>query len=161
MELCKRKQIHLKDYDYSQNGMYFITICTHNKQYLFGDRNFKLTDKPTNQRLLIKKWLLELQNKYPHSVVQKYVIMPNHVHFILFISKTQPEISLHDIIKWFKTQTTNEYIKAVKENKAPKFDKHIWQRGYYEHIIRNENDYYDTWNYIDTNPIRWIEDCYY
>jgi REP element-mobilizing transposase RayT len=57
------------------------------------------------------------------------------------------------IIHWFKTMTTNEYIQGVKNGSYPSFDKHIWQRNYYEHIIRNEQDYQEIWDYIDTNPM--------
>lgn len=62
---------------------------------------------------------------------------------------------LPEIIKWYKTQTTNEYIEYVKNGFIPAFDKHIWQRNYYEHIIRNENDYNEAWEYIEQNPLKW------
>jgi len=58
-------------------------------------------------------------------------------------------------VQWFKTMTTNEYIKMVKQNSLPPFDKHIWQRNYWEHIIRNEQSYADISNYIKTNPLKW------
>lgn len=102
-ELPKRKQTRLKDYDYSQNGYYFITICTHNRQNLFGE----IAGSP-----------------------------------------------LRDIVGWFKTMTTNEYIANVKNNIFPPFDKKIWQRNYYEHIIRDERDYIETKEYILNTPLK-------
>ena len=68
---------------------------------------------------------------------------------------------LQEVIGWYKTMTTNEYIRAVKSNELPAFSGHIWQRGYYEHIVRKEEDYLDIWQYIDQNPAQWAEDEYY
>ena len=155
-ELPQRKQIRLKDYNYSQNGYYFITICTHNRQNLFGKIvGATLCGRPNNPDKMIEKWLLELENKFSGVKICEYIIMPDHVHFI--ISKTGDHIGspLPDIIGWFKTMTTNEYITNVKNNIFPTFDKNIWQRNYYEHIIRNENDYIAAAEYILKNPLKW------
>ncbi len=90
--------------------------------------------------------------------------MPNHIHFILIIENTTGEHTgspLHEMIQWFKTQSTNAYIKGVKDNLFPPFDKHVWQRNYYDHVIRTEQDYLDIWQYIDTNPQKWADDPYH
>lgn len=68
---------------------------------------------------------------------------------------------LQEIVDWYKTMTTNEYIRAVKATESPAFYKHVWQRGYYERVVRNEQDYLDIRQYIDQNPARWAEDEYY
>ena len=68
---------------------------------------------------------------------------------------------LPEIVDWYKTMTTNAYIRAVKEGLLLPFEKRIWQRGYYEHMIRNDQDYLDVWQYIHQNPARWAEDEYY
>ena len=115
MELMKRKQIRLKDYDYSSNGAYFITICTKDRKILFGDVGADSISAPT----------------------------------------------ISQIVQAFKRKSTLEYIKLVKEKLLPPFDKQIWQRSFYDHIIRNEQDYLDIWQYIDTNPQKWEEDCFY
>ena len=154
-ELPKRKQTRLKDYDYSQNGYYFITICTHNRQNLFGEIvGATLCGRPNNPDKMIEKWLLELENKFDGVKICEYIIMPNHLHFI--ISKTGDHVGspLRDIVGWFKTMTTNEYIANVKNNIFPPFDKKIWQRNYYEHIIRDESDYIETKEYILNNPLK-------
>ncbi|WP_114299711.1 transposase [Anaerobacterium chartisolvens] len=69
-------------------------------------------------------------------------------------------LPLQQIIQWFKTMTTNEYIKMVKQNILPPFDKRIWQRNYHEHIIRNEDEYYRIAEYIQNNPTLWENDRY-
>lgn len=92
--------------------------------------------------------------------------MPNHIHFILFIH-TDASTGGHagpplpEMVQWLKTQTTNEYIKLVKSGVLKPFDKHVWQRSFYEHVIRNENDLYETRRYIEGNPVNWIKDKYY
>ncbi len=159
MELPKRKSIRLKDYDYSQSGAYFVTICAHNRECLFGEIvGATLCGRPNNPDLLIEKWLLELENKYKIIKIIKYIIMPNHIHFILIIdNKTGDHTGspLQEIVDWYKTMTTNEYIRGVKKNLFPPFDKHIWQRGYHDHIIRNEKEYQEIWEYIDNNILSW------
>ncbi len=165
MALPKRKSMRLKGYDYSQNGAYFVTICTHNRECLFGEIvGANLCVRPNDPHIIIEKHIIELENKYKNVVINKYIIMPNHIHFILSINnKTGEHIGspLHEMIQWFKTQTTNEYIRGVKNNMFPPFDKHIWQRGYYEHIIRNETSYNEIWNYIDNNILSWEQDKLY
>ena len=68
---------------------------------------------------------------------------------------------LQEIMKWFKTQTTNEYIRGVKRGWYPAFDQHIWQRSYYDHIVRSRAEYRQIWQYIEENPLKWELDCYY
>lgn len=92
--------------------------------------------------------------------------MPNHIHFILFIHTDESTGGhmgppLQEMVQWLKTQTTNEYIKLVKSGVLKPFDKHVWQRSFYEHVIRNENDLYETRRYIEGNPVNWIKDKYY
>jgi len=99
------------------------------------------------------------------------MVMSDHIHLIvkqqgseeaelprvLILSITGDHAGsplLHRIIDWFKTMTTNEYIQGVKNGIYEPFDKHIWQRNYYEHIIRNEQDYQGIWAYIETNAMK-------
>ena len=156
-EFPKRKNIRLKDFNYSQNGYYFITICTHKRQALFGEIvGATLCGRPCK---MIEKWLLEIQNKFEDVKICDYVVMPDHVHFI--ISKTGDHTGqttgdhtgspLPDIVGWFKTMTTNEYIQKVKKQEYPPFYQKVWQRGYYEHIIRDEADYMVKAKYIMNN----------
>lgn len=98
--------------------------------------------------------------------------MPNHIHLILVINHESNEVvnptsgehvgsPLHEMIKWFKTQTTNEYIRCVKNNLFPVFNKHIWQRNYYEHIIRTHDSYLEIYEYIHNNVFTWEKDKMY
>ena len=158
-KLPKRKQIRVKDYDYSQNGYYFVTICTYKKQSLFktsivgNDPCVVPSDEPQNK--IIEKWLLKLKEKYDIKI-DYYVIMPNHIHLILVInSERHMGRSLPEMMRWFKTMTTNEYINLVKHNILKPFDKKLWQKSYYEHIIRDEEDYINTAQYILDNPLKW------
>lgn len=187
-EIHKRKSIRLKGYDYSREGLYFVTICTYNRENLFG----KITNNPVganlcvrpknecemilnNAGLMIEKWIKELSNKYKNIRCNEYVIMPNHIHCVIEIVENRDCFiidesvnkgehvgsPLPEMVKWFKTMTTNEYIKMVKNSELPNFDKHIWQRNYYENIIRNDEIYQKISEYIINNPIKWEEDKYY
>ena len=156
MELPQRKRIRLKNYDYSQNGAYFVTICTNKKEKLFGEIvGATLCGRPNRPDKMVEKYLFELENKYQNLELDYYVIMPDHIHFIVFISGDHAGSPLPQIVDWFKTMTTNAYIRGVKSGLFPPFADHIWQRSYYDHIIRNENDLYETRKYIENNPFRW------
>ena len=149
-ELPIRKNIRLKDFDYSENGYYYITICTYKRQKLFEKSTVGATlcGRPTE---MITKWLMELQNKFSDVKLCDYVIMPDHIHFILSKTGDHTGSPLRDVVTWFKTMTTNEYIRKVKEDEYSPFVKKVWQRGYYEHIIRDEKDYLTKAEYIKNN----------
>ena len=121
---------------------------------------------------MIEKWIHELQNKYDYVKIDYYVIMPDHIHLILFLTNdagahigtplqengdviiNNPRMALDNIIKWFKTMTTNEYINLVKQNVLPPFYKHIWQRDYRDRVIRNSGELYEIRKYIKNNPAK-------
>ncbi|MBR6503112.1 MAG: transposase [Clostridia bacterium] len=149
MELPKRKPTRLKDYDYSQNGYYFITICTKEKQKILcnivGD-DAHIVPKEYGQT--VEKYLCS------ENQIEKYVIMPNHIHMIIKIDSgtmwaSSPTKSVSNIIRSFKTLVTKE------------IGKPIFQRSFHDHIIRGEQDYKEIWSYIDSNPMRWKEDKFY
>ena len=167
MEHPKRKEIRLREYDYSQPGAYFVTICTEGRRELFPLAvGATPCGRPHPARQLAETYLLKLPEKFPHIVLPKWVVMPNHVHILLCIEGETPPGGhagppQQEAIGWYKTMTTNGYIRAVKAGILPPFSGKIWQRGYYEHIIRNDRDYLDVWTYIDQNPARWAEDEYF
>ena len=157
-----RKSIRLKNYDYSSNGYYFVTICTQNREKLFGKIvGATLCGHPNNPDKIITKWLLELENKFNDIKIDEYIIMPNHIHFIIKRTGDHTGSPLQDIVGWFKTMTTNEYIAGVKCGKFIPFKGRLWQRNYYEHIIRNYDDYINIAEYIQNNPLKWEEDKLY
>ena len=158
MDLPKRKPIRLKGYDYSQNGAYFITICTNKRECILsnivGDDAYIVPKNNLSQiGLICEKYINNINIKYENVTVDKFVIMPNHIHLIISLHGTlwasSPTKTIGDIIRSFKTL-------VAKEAGYP-----IWQRFYHEHIIRGEKDYLKIWEYIDTNVIKWERDCFY
>ncbi len=155
MEKPERKQIRLPEYDYSRPGYYFVTICTHNRQPLFTPFvGAHLCVRPPAGNCFLVKWLYELEQKYPGVEIDSYAVMPDHVHFILTVTGAHIGAPLQEMIKWFKTQTTNAYIRQVQQGMLPPYEKHVWQRGYYEHVIRNDHDLAETRQYIQNNPLK-------
>jgi len=164
-DIHHRRSIRLKGYDYSQAGAYFVTICTQNRECLFGeilDREMALN----NPGRMVEKWYRELENKFTDIVCDQCAIMPNHIHFVIqtgvgadlgVCPDTGEHIGspLHTVIQWFKTMATNEYIRGVKQNGWSTFPGKLWQRNYYEHIVRNENELNRIREYIMNNPLQW------
>ncbi len=160
----RRKQLRLPNYDYRQNGAYYVTICTYQRKKLFGDVSLVGAHpcvRPSTAGLMIKEKLFLLEQKYAGVKVDYCCVMPDHLHFVLIKQGAHTGAPLHQILKWYKTQTTNEYIKLVRQGILPPFNKHIWQRNYFEHIIRNEADLYEIRSYIDNNPAKWYFDKYF
>ncbi len=145
-----RKTIRLQSFDYSGNGAYFVTICTQNKASCFWAGEGPALNP---QGELILFWLKELSRHFPGVSLDSYAVMPNHVHLLVFFSGSPH--SLPEIIAWFKTMTTNAYIRGVKAGQFPPFEQRLWQRSYYEHVIRNETDLFETRKYIAENPMKW------
>ena len=171
-----RRSIRLKGYDYSENGYYFVTICIQGKLKLFWNTENKINEKG----LMIDFWFGEISNHFGNVKIDEYVIMPDHIHFILVIKNylgrthrsartlnqsnkivgvdrcvdpiNENKKILGNLIQWFKTMTTNEYIKNVKINNWPHFEKRLWQRNFYERIIRSEKEYLIIKKYIKDNP---------
>lgn len=152
-----RKSIRLKGYDYRENGAYFITIVVQKRESLLGE---VIEDEMflSEAGEMIAQWYDKLADKFIGVVLVEMVIMPNHIHFILNKETQSRDTSLSKIIQWFKTMTTNAYIKGVKEERFEPFDKRLWQRNYYEHIIRNEASFHRLMEYIQNNPKTWKED---
>lgn len=177
-----RRSIRLRGYDYSQAGMYFVTVCTQGRLCLFGD----IADgvmKLNAAGLMVERWYFDLKNKFPDIQCGEFVCMPNHVHAIVTNVGADPCVrpetgqtqtgqthrsaptgagtSLSRVVQWFKTMSTNEYIRGVEQNGWQPFSAKLWQRNYYEHIIRDEDSYLKIAEYIQTNPQRWQEDTYH
>ncbi len=151
----RRKNIRLKGYDYSGNGAYFITICVKDRHELLGKVVGTNCVRPelSEYGLLLGNEIDALNNTYGDVKVDKYVIMPNHIHMIIFImaesGRTQFVPAISRIIKQFKGTVTK------------KIGFSLWQPRFYDHIIGDEEDYLNHWRYIDENPARWVEDEYY
>ena len=195
-----RRSIRLPGYDYSQPGAYFVTICAKDRECLFGHiMNRKMVLNNAGQ--MVKTVWNELPKFYVRVSTDAFQIMPNHVHGIIVITRSdavpsvgagpracpsmpacsfvaqpredgQPRgvaptevkansggvLSLPDIVHRFKTMTTKRYSESVKQCGWPSFPGKLWQRNYYEHIIRNENNMARIREYITNNPARWDTD---
>ena len=160
MALKERKTNRLDYFDYGQPGSYFVTICTHNRISLFemdpivGNGHRAVPRPPQN--LVLRKGLRDTQTHFPNISIDKYVIMPDHLHILITIRERHEGRSLPDVIQFFKTTTTNNYIRGVKAGMLAPFDKKLWQKSYYDHVIRNQQDYDETWQYIENNPTKWL-----
>lgn len=171
-DLPDRQSIRLKNYDYAKSGLYFVTICTENREYLLGDIvDGKMVLNECGN--MIEKWWNGIPEHFDMVELDTFQIMPNHIHMIIHIvgaglvpargdratTRVAPTaVTLGDIIGAFKSLTTHEYILNVKNNCWKPFDKRLWQRNYYERIIRNEEEYVKIKEYIKLNPMMWERD---
>lgn len=156
-----RRSIRLKGYDYSQAGAYFVTICTHNRECLFGEISAGGEMQLNDAGAMVVRWWDELSSKFPTFDSDAFVVMPNHIYCIVVIMNDnvvgatlggrpddgQPhrvaptdKPTLGNMMDWFKTMATNEYIRGVKQLGWKPSYKKVLQRNYYEHIIRHERE---------------------
>ena len=159
MELPKRKQNRLTEYDYSTPNAYFITVCTHNRKNLFWKDIEAAIDCPGNIPLtmlgmITNQVIHNIPNHYPAITVDHAVIMPNHIHLLLQIHTDADGRPL-------AAPTVSTVINQIKGVVSKKAGFSVWQKGFYDHVIRGEQDYRDIWNYIEGNPGKWAEDTLY
>ena len=162
MDLPKRKQIRLQNYDYSSPGSYFVTICTHERRCILSEIAVGdgVLDVPyarlSPHGEIVAETLREMGKTYSWISLDRYVIMPNHIHLLVQIGDNRPSRT---------PAPTNELlpmlISTFKRFTNRKCGLQLWQRSYHERVIRNERDYQEIWEYIDTNPAKWAEDRYY
>lgn len=160
MELPKRKPNRLKDYDYSQSGAYFVTICVSQRRCVLGDVVSVGESIALPSRINLSAYgktvddaIDNISKYYPTVTVDKYVIMPNHVHLLLQMHR--------DNGRTMSAPTISRIIAQMKGCITKKTGVSIWQKSFYDHIIRNEKEYLEIWEYIDSNPEKWEEDCFY
>jgi putative transposase len=161
--MLHRKSPRLSGYDYSQAGAYFVTVCVQGRQALLGE--ILHGEMRLNQAgCMVERWWKELERKFSLIKIDEYyVVMPNHFHGIVFIPELLAPTTegghtgppLQRIVQWFKTMTTNNYIHGVKEYGWQPFKGILWQRSYYDHVIRDEASLNRIREYISTNPLRW------
>lgn len=186
-----RRSIRLKGYDYSQDGIYFVTICVKNGLCLFGDVvNEEMILSPAGE--MVEQAWLELPDRFPQVELDVFRAMPNHFHGLMGIRNAnlhsedrattrvapttvdlvddmvraglvpaQDGVVLGDMVGAFKSITTNEYITAVQESGWEPFPGKLWQRNFYEQIIRNERHLTAVRQYIHDNPANWEPDKLY
>ena len=164
-DIPKRKQIRIDDYDYSTPGAYFITVCTANREKIFwsdrrgelcsladtvtmGDHRSPLQANLSDVGIIVDNEIQKLHSTYDAVKVEKYCIMPDHIHFIISIStdengRTQFAPTISRVIKQFKGSITKQ------------IGRPIWQKSFYDHGIRNQQDYDEIWEYIENNPLKY------
>ena len=163
----QRHSIRLRDYDYSQAGAYFVTICTQDKKHLFGEiinGEMRLND---SGKIVKEEWLRSSEIR-KEMTLDEWVIMPNHLHGIVVINDQttnqstlvgahgrapllhrQPR-SLSSFIAGFKSVTTKRINGLCHIPANP-----VWQRNYYEHVIRDERELFKMRQYTQENPLKW------
>ena len=179
MNLTKRKCNRLPDFDYSSNGYYFITICTAEKQKLLcnivgeGLCALPICENPetilTNIGKAVDKSINYINENYCDTKVDKYIIMPNHIHLIIKKSgghrdpphTTGGHRDPHHTTGGHRDPPLQSVIGRMKSYTTKIYGKELWQRSFYDHIIRDENDYLRICEYIENNPQKWSEDKYY
>ena len=174
MDLPKRKQIRLPDYDYSSPGAYFVTICTHERRCILSDIAVgAATSRPPDLYLTALGEIVDLainniSSIYPSFSVDNYVIMPNHVHLILRICTDNdgrqiaaPTEGSGTGGRQIAAPTLSSVIGQMKRWASIQAGTDLWQKSFHEHVIRNEEDYRQIREYIGNNPARWVEDRYY
>jgi REP element-mobilizing transposase RayT len=190
-QIHHRRSIRLQEYDYSQNGAYFVTLCTQNRECLFG----KIVNGEmilNEQGKIVEQCWNDLSNHYNNIVLDAYVIMPNHFHGIIFITDTVDNVdnvgaihvgAIHELpLYWAihesplqqqqrmqqrRKMLLPKIIGRFKMNSAKQINQirntsgvPVWQRNYYEQIIRNEKSLEIIRNYIINNPLEWYYDDY-
>ena len=159
-----RRSIRLQDFDYSSNNLYFVTICVQDRVCLLGkiiNNNIYLL--PFGH--IVKSFIKSIREHYPGASVDSFQIMPNHIHLIIGLEsrgRTRGSApTLGTIIQRFKTMTTHNYLEGMKIHEWKSFNKKLWQRDYYEHIVRDEHDLNRIREYIENNVINWHKDKFH
>lgn len=159
----ERKHPRLKGYDYNQAGHYYLTICTKERECILSSVVGRgILDAPTVE---LTEWgrlaegaLSFLSGRSPDLQVEKYVIMPNHLHLIVRVAEGGPGAS-------GKPRPTEalipKFVSSLKRYTDRMAGRQLWQRSYYDHVLRGEGDYLRVWRYMDENPAKWQEDVFY
>ena len=163
----KRKELRLKNYDYSSPGAYFITMCTHNRECILSSVVGAIHESPVLQLSKYGKIVDELIGSLPEHLgarIERYVIMPNHVHLIIMINDDSLR-AIHESPRQCRS-IISKTVGYIKMNASREIHRHcpgisVWQRAFHDHVIRDEADYIKIAKYIEENPVRWQNDCFY
>ena len=152
MEKQNRKLNRLEDYDYSQNVAYFVTICTQDRKPVLGTIVGDGFPVPNQIGEIAEEYIRRISEKYSEVTVDRYVIMPDHIHILLRIDGTgNPSPTMGNVVGWYKYQVTKQ-VNLLRNMPGEK----LFQRSYYDHVIRNQQDYDEIWQYIENKPRKWV-----
>ena len=146
-------RLRLRDFDYSSPGYYFVTICCQNRMPLFGEIRDGEMHLNEPGEVVAALWD-ELPPSFHGVSISDHIVMPNHIHLLLRID-TDPDGQALD------APTISQVIQQMKGIVTKRIGWPIWQKLFHDHVIRNERDYLKIWEYIEYNPIRWKEDCFF
>ncbi len=175
-DIHHRRSIRLREYDYSQCGIYFVTICSYDNECPFGEiKNWEMLQNEFGT--IVQECWNDISVHFEYVELDEFIVMPNHVHGIIVIhepvgrgevsspspskppnpavktNRSSHKATLGKIVAYFKYQSTKK-INSIRETSG----NSLWQRNYYEHIIRNEKSFHAIGEYIRNNPLKWAED---
>jgi len=159
MEKPIRKLPRMRGFNYSQEAVYFVTICSHEHKYIFGDI-LRIGDSnvfsPSRIGELVEENFFQLPDRFPEFALIHFSLLPNHLHFLTMKNKTDHDTakSVSDLVGVFKSLSD----RAVRNEMSM---IRIWQKSFHDHIIRDEKDFQTHWLYIEENLNRWNEDEYF
>ncbi|HYF98069.1 MAG TPA: transposase, partial [Coxiellaceae bacterium] len=164
MQKYKDKSLRLPSWNYSANGFYFLTLCTHNRHHSLGEIiNGQL--QKTKAAILVENCWLSLNGHYGNCYLDEFIIMPNHLHGLIFIEQEETSELAHQLttqrrsmlipkmVGRFKMQST-KLINEAQKTPGKKF----WQSDYYDRVVRNEDELNNIREYIHDNPMAWEYD---
>jgi putative transposase len=156
-----RRSIRLKGFDYSRSAVYFVTICVQNRECLFGTISQNRMLLNDAGKMVSAEWLT-LPKRFPAIILDEFVVMPNHFHGLIYMLPSATDRpTLGKIIGAFKSIVTDRYITGVRTQDLIPFDRRLWQRNYYEHIVRDDSALEKIQQYIRDNPLTWQTDSLY
>lgn len=182
MDLRARKENRLQGYDYSENGAFFITACVKDRLNLMwvnrgengenvrNDSELRISYELSTAGRIVDKAIKNIPVIYKGVRVEKYVIMPNHIHMILSINGSgegnveaagEQCSPLQGKERNLQPVTISRIMKQVKGIVSKENGFSFWQKSFHDHIIRSQEEYNEIWDYIDRNPTKWQEDTYY
>ena len=151
-EIHHRQSIRLQGYDYTNEGIYFVTICCYQRQHLFGEiDNGEMKINLIGQ--IVSALWQKIPQHFPNVELDGFILMPDHLHGIIIISESKEKSSLANIIQNFKSISSRKINRITKT-----YGISIWQRNYYERIVRTEQELTNLYEYIKNNPANWT-DC--
>ena len=159
----ERKKNRLTEYDYSQDGVYYITICTQDRKEILSRISVgtPLPGCPQKERLqllrcgeIAEKYIHQMDAFYDYLSVNKYAIMPDHIHFLITV-KGHPGRGVPTKYQE-RSSVIARFVGTFKRFCNKEYGQNIWQGRYYDHVIRNRQDYNEVWEYIENNPRKWI-----
>ena len=161
-----RKKMRLQSWDYSEEGTYFLTLCAKNRKPIFSEIVGRgILDAPETclyrYGAYIRETIEFIAEHNPQIVIHNWVIMPNHVHILLSLRPEEQQGSGASGMPRPTDAQIPKLVSSLKRFTNRRAGTDLWQTSYYDHIIRDEQDFLKRWQYIDNNPAAWLEDEYY